>query len=333
MTSSQFTAAVLLKLKRSWIWILAITLLGGLLLLFYALQKPVTYTSQATLFPLNSTTESSTSSLLSSLMGIHESAKSFSNEASINIVELAESRAIRMAVAAQTVPEKGNKTIAQLLWEERNEHKGLLEGREIKPATQEEMIFWAAVQMENNLDAGINKNSSFELKYTGRSPELVRLISYGFIDKISSFYIDLKREKARLDYDFATAKVDSLNRVMSWQDQKLISLQKRTMFTDAGRLEYQMPAENLLADKQLLRNQYATAVTNQQNASYILQKATPVIKLLDKPDAPYRVNKRYPLLFLILGLMVGFALATGISVSGVFMTYIREDLAARMRRK
>ncbi len=67
------------------------------------------------------------------------------------------------------------------------------------------------------------------LSYTGRSPELVRTISYGFINKISLFYIQLKQEKARRDFEFATGKVDSLRSVMNSKDNQLIAIDKRTL--------------------------------------------------------------------------------------------------------
>lgn len=330
MTSTRFTAEFLMRIKKSWMKISIGAAVGGLLLLGYTLLKPVTYTSYATLFPLNSTIESSTSSLLSSLMGINESAKSFTNEASINIVELAKSRAIRREVALIQVPERGNRTIAQLLLEEHKVRTGLPGEASKIPLTDEQVVDRAVKILEDHLEAGINKNNSFEIKYTGTSPELVRAISYGFIDKISAFYINLKREKAKLDYDFATSKVDSLRDVMQAQDRKMVHLQKTTMFTN-GSLEYQMPAENLIADKQLLRNQYATAVTNQQNASYILQKATPVVKILDRPDEPYKKRKRLPVFYFLFGCLLGGGLVTAISVTGVFTLYLREKVSSGLQ--
>lgn len=296
-------------------------------MVFYSLQKPVTYTASASIFPLNSTTERSTTSVLSALMGINDGSKSFSNEAAINIIELAQSRAIREAVATMKVPQKMNKTIAELLFQEVNTHKGLLEKNKKEPQSRESLINWATRELKNGLNAGLNKNNSFVLNYTGRSPELVRIISYGFIEKISSFYINLKREKAKLDYDFATDKVDSLRNILASKDRQMVSAEKRTMFTDPSRLEYSVPKENLILEKQMIHNQYATAVTNQQNASYVLQKATPVIKVLDKPEPPYDVKNRWPILFGAIGFVFTVIIATALVISTVVARYLREEIA------
>ncbi|HET7118525.1 MAG TPA: hypothetical protein VFI29_18670, partial [Hanamia sp.] len=168
-------------------------------------------------------------------------------------------------------------------------------------------------------------NNSFVLTYTGRSPELVRTISYGFIDKISAFYIDLKREKAKRDFEFATSKVDSLNKVINSKDNQLIALDKRTLFTNTSKMEYRVPTENLITDKQMLRQQYAVAVANQQNAAYKLQKATPVMKVLDSPDPPYSIQNKSALIYGIIGFFIGLIITILYSSLRLLIRYAKEE--------
>jgi hypothetical protein len=177
------------------------------------------------------------------------------------------------------------------------------------PTNELALITWAGDVLKQGLSASINKNNSFIITYTGRSPELVRIISYGFIDKISTFYIDLKREKAKRDYEFATGKVDSLRAVMN---------------TD--KLEFRVPTENLIADKQMIRQQYANAIANQQNAAYKLQKATPLIKVLDKPEPPYNVQHNSPLLFGTIGFFMGIILIGLLIISGILIRFLKEEI-------
>lgn len=325
MTSQELTALLFLRLKKTWMFILLAGIIGAGVLIYYALQKPVTFTSTATIFPLTGGSDNSTTSVLSALMGTSESSKSFSEDASINIIELAQSRTTREEVASIRVPEKGNKTIAELLVEEINNYRGILEPETEMPTSEENRITWAGQILKDRLTASINKNNSFVLSYTGRTQDLVRIISYGFIDKISMFYIDLKREKARRDFEFATGKVDSLRSVMNSKDNQLIQMDKKTMFTNTSKLEYRVPTENLLADKQMIRQQYATAVANQQNAAYKLQKATPVIKVLDKPDPPYNVQHKSPVIFGAIGFIAGFLLIGLLAVSGILLRYLKDE--------
>lgn len=307
MTSQELTIEFIERLKKRKFLALVVSLLFAAVGALYALKTPVTYTSRATIFPLTSGTDnSSASSALSALFsGGGSDSKSFTDDAAVNIVELAMSRTTREEVAAIKDSSRGNKTIAELLLNDINNHRSFLEPKIDNPVSERELIAWAARVLNDGLNASINKNNSFVLTFKGRSPELVSTISYGFINKISKFYIDLKREKAKTDFEFATSKVDSLSKVIHSKDNQLIALDKTTLFTNTAKMEFRVPAENLVTDKQMLRQQYAVAVANQQNASYKLQKATPVMKVLDYPDPPYDVQNKSSLIYGIIGFFVG----------------------------
>jgi hypothetical protein len=307
MTSQELTIGFFIRLKRHKYIIIVVSLLCAAILVLYALKTPVTYTSKSTIFPLTSGGDNtSASSALSALFsGGGSDTKAFTDDASVNIVELALSRTTREEVAAMKDSTRGNKTIAELLIADINNHRSFLEPAIEMPADKKRLITMAAKILGDGITANINKNNSFILTYTGRSPELVSTISYGFIDKISAFYIDLKREKARRDFEFATSKVDSLRKVINSKDNQLIALDKRTLFTNTAKMEFRVPTENLITDKQMLRQQYAVAVANQQNAAYKLQKATPVMKVLDNPDPPYDVQNKSPLIYGMIGFIIG----------------------------
>lgn len=326
MSNQELTTAIFQRLKKFRIIILITGVTAGSVLALYAMTKPVTYTSVSSVFPLSSSSDNSTSSsALNALLG-GESSKSFSDDASVNIIELAQSRTTREEVAAIRDSATGNKTIAELLVDDINNHRSWLEDKVIKPQNEQALITWAGDQLREGLFAIINKNNTLVLSYTGRSPELVKIISYGFIDKISLFYIDLKREKADRDFQFATSKVDSLRSIMNAKDQKLIALDKKTLFTNTSKLEYRVPTENLIADKQMIRQQYAQAVANQQNAAYKLQKATPLIKVLDKPEPPYDVKNKSATLYGIIGFVGGAVFISGLLVLGIILKYIKYEI-------
>lgn len=325
MTTSDLTRLIFKRLKKFKFIIIAAGLIVGTVLALYAKHTPLTFTSRATVFPLSSSPENSGStSALSVLLGGGD-AKSFSDDASINIVELAKSRSTGEAVAATVVPSLGNKTIAELLVDDINNHLGWTEDKIGKPSTPEGLIILGARILQGGLTATINKNNVLVLTYTGRSEPLVRAISYDFIDKISQFYIDLKREKAMRDYQFAVNKADSLRRVMGAKDYQLIAIDKRTLFTDVSKLQFKVPTENLLADKQMVRSQFAQAVANRENAAYKLQKATPLIKVLDKPEPPYDVQGKPTTTYGIIGFLIGCIAVTGLAIAGLIFTFIREE--------
>ncbi|MGH2647233.1 MAG: hypothetical protein ACRDE8_06680 [Ginsengibacter sp.] len=327
MTTQELTRIIYQRLRKFGIIIIIVGIVAALAMVFYAKQKPVTYTSRSSVFPLTSGNDNNaTSSTLSALLGT-ETTKSFSDDASINIIELAQSRTTREEVASIRDSSMGNKTIAELLVDDINNHRGWFEDKVQMPPNQYALITWAGEVLRDGLNATVNKNNMLILSYTGRSPDLVKVISYGFINKISQFYIQLKQEKARRDFEFATSKVDSLRDVMNSKDNQLISIDKKTLFTNTMKLEYRVPTENLLADKQMIRQQYAQAVANQQNAAYKLQKATPLIKILDKPEPPYDVQNKSAVVFGMMGFFAAVIITALLFVSGIILRFLKEEIS------
>ncbi|MEO7801925.1 MAG: Wzz/FepE/Etk N-terminal domain-containing protein [Ginsengibacter sp.] len=319
MTTNDLLRLIVDRLKKFWYVILLAAIICSLLMVLYARTTPITYTSKATIFSLSGGTDASVSAL-SAILGA-ESSKGFSDETSINIIELSQSRTTREAVAAMRIPSMGNKLVAQLLEEDVNTNRSWLEPEVNAPTDEKQLIVWGGKVLESAITATINKNNSFVLTYTGRSEPLVKIISYGIIDKISKFYIDLKIDKARTDFAFASKKVDSLRAVMNGKDNVMIARDKKSLFTPTDRLEYRMPYENMLADKQMIRTQYAQAVTNQQMAAYSLQKATPIIRVLDQPDPPYDKDSHSAVIFGIVGLFAGLIFGSMFLVSGLILKY------------
>ncbi len=325
MNTQELIRDIYQRLKKFRFIILITGVLASAVLVMHARHKPVSYTSRSSVFPLTSGGDNSgSSSALNALLGT-ETSKNFSDEASVNIIELAQSRTTREEVAAIRDSATGNKTIAELLIEDINNHRGWFEEKVKKPGSEAELISWAGDVLKEGLSASINKNNTLVLSYTARSPEVVKVVSYGFINKISLFYIELKREKANRDFQFATGKVDSLRYVMNAKDQKLIAMDKRTLFTNTNKLEYRVPTENVLADKQMIRQQYAQAVANQQNAAYKLQKATPLIKILDKPEPPYDVQTKSATLYGLIGFFGAVVLVSGLVLIGILSQYIKHE--------
>ena len=86
----------LVKRLKKFSWLIAvIALLFGGLFFYMARQSVVQWSSKATVFPLSASNTSSTGSAISNLLGLTDAPKSFTEDASINIVELANSRRTR----------------------------------------------------------------------------------------------------------------------------------------------------------------------------------------------------------------------------------------------
>ena len=219
----------------------------------------------------------------------------------------------------------GNKTIAELVIADMNNHLGILEKKIEVPKDAERIQLLGSSLLRDGLAASLNKNSTLVFNYTGRSEEVIKVVSYEFLNKIFQFYIDMKKEKAERDYQFATRKVDSLRQVMNAKDYVLIQMDKKTLFTNTDKLEYKIPTENLMAEKQLVRNQFTQAVANQQNAAYTLQKSTPIIKTLDRFEPPYDPSGKSATMYFIIGFFAGTIMMAGLSVINIILNFAKAE--------
>ena len=328
MTNIELIKQLIKRLKKySWIIVLLALIFGGFFY-YMAKQSIVIYTSKSTVFPLNSSSDNSaTSSAISNILGLSDAPKSFSGEASINIVELATSRRTREAVAMELVPQFQNKSISELLIEEYNRHTGFMQNDKIKtPLDSLQQINIASNLLKAGFSAKINKNGIMELYFSNTSQELVRAVSYVFIDKISSFYIDLKKKKAQIDYEFAVKKADSLLLVLNSLDQRAIALDESSFFTNEDLKRYSLPKINLAQDKSTVQSQYYYAVNNREAAAYKLQKETPIIEPLDRPEPPFDVTSKSTSVYTIIGLMLGGILGIILVSWKIISRYMGDEL-------
>ncbi len=306
MNNIELIKQLIRRLKKfSWL-IAVIAIVFGGLFFYLAKQSILLWTSTATVFPLSGTSENTPGSAISNLLGLADVPKSFSGDASINIVELANSRRTREAVAMEKIPSMKNKTISELLIEENNRYTGFMQNSAIKtPKDSLQEINIASNLLKRAFSAKINKNGILELHFTNSNQQLVREVSYVYIDKLSLFYIDLKKKKAQIDYEFSVKKADSLLIVLNALDKRAISLDESTFFTDEGLKRYSLPKTNLAQDKSTVQSQYYYAVNNRESAAYRLQKETPIIEPLDRPEPPYDPIKKSKIIYTIIGLILG----------------------------
>jgi uncharacterized protein involved in exopolysaccharide biosynthesis len=328
LTSADLILEILRRLKKFRFLILLIGLGLGALLFWYAKRTPTIYTSKATVFPLtNSSDNSGVNSTLNNILGISEAPKSFSSEASINIIELATSRNTRESVALMRLAEFDNKTIAELLILA-NKNKKWNEGKPSDkiPTDTAKLANIGGTILKTGITAKINKNGVLELTFSSSQQEIISPISYAIVKKISDFYRELKVSKAKLDYEFTLKKVDSLDKELAKIDKQAIQMFNSTYFTPTDRLEFNIPKENLSALKDRTMRQRDVAANNREEAMWRLQKQTPIIQILDRPDPPYDKKESSPILFAIIGIVLGLILGCIVFVGGLVLKYAENEL-------
>ena len=326
MNTAELTKALFIRISKYKILIFLTGIILAVLLFLYASTSKPIYTSKASVFPLTNQSESALSGgSLSSLLGMTGSSQSFSNDASINIIELALSRNVRETVASTRLPNRENRTIAELLLNERNKKSGWFASTSQIPTDSVTLVTTGGSMLKGAIDAKINKNGVLELNFSSTDESLVKPITEVLIAKISQFYINLRIQKASDDYAFTVKKIDSLNRVVGIYDKRAIGMQNTTFFTP-DKLEYTLPKENLSEDKERIKAQRNAAITNRDEALWRLQKVTPLIATLDKPDPPFAVEKKSSILWAFLGFILGIIIAAVFSVTGLLYKYIKSEI-------
>ena len=326
MTTNDLIKNIFLRVSRFKILIVLVGVGLAGLLFFYARKIYPVYTSRASVFPLTASSDNSASnSTLSTILGISDAPKSFSQEASINIVELAQSRTTREAVAMELLPELGNKTIAELLIDNYNKTRSMFSESIKMPTDKAALAAVGGSFLKAGITAKINKNGILEITFSCTNVNLVSPVSYKLVDKISEFYKDLKIRKARLDYDFTIRKIDSLQSVLNTYDKRAVNMANRTLFVPSDKIEFQIPKENLVADKDRVARQRDASANNREEALWRLQKVTPIIAILDKPDPPFEVKKASSLFYAMIGFILGAILGTFLIVVPTLYNYAKAE--------
>ncbi|MEP7108851.1 MAG: hypothetical protein ABI760_12735 [Ferruginibacter sp.] len=330
MDTTELIRAIIKRLGKYRILILSAGFLAALLLFFYAKSKRPVYTSKATIFPLTNALDNSLSSnTLSGILGLGEAPKSFSNEASINIIELTLSRYVIESVASARLPVFGNKTISELLIRDHNSHSSFFEKSIKLPADSIAAAVAGAEFLKPGIIAKMSKNGVLEIYFSHPDKSLISPISFVLIDRVSQFYIDLKIRKATADYNFTVMKIDSLDAKLNSIDKRAIRMQNSTLFTP-DKLEYEIPKDKINSDKQRYLRQRDISLNNQEEALWRLQKLTPIISVLDKPTEPFTVNKSPVLLYAIIGFFAGCLVTAFFSVLPVLYKFIKNEIHRRL---
>ncbi len=325
MTTKELIRKLVLRIAKFKLLVLAGAFIAAVAMFFYAKTIPPIYTAKATVFPLTASNENPTSSAISTLLGGSDAPKSFSQDASINIVELAQSRNTREAVVLKRLPQFGNKRIAELLIESYNKTKKIQVPAIKIPKDTLSLAAIGGEILSENYTAKILKSGILEVTFSNANKDVLSPVSYALIDKISQFYIDLKIKKAQKDYDFTVKKVDSLQAIINVYDRQAVRMNNTTLFVPNSKIEYSIPKENLVNSKERLMRLRDASANNREEALWRLQKATPIIATLDKPEPPFDKKGTSSLIYAIIGFIFGGIITIGISAAPILSKYLKAE--------
>ncbi|MFN0082531.1 MAG: hypothetical protein ACKVOM_08435 [Ferruginibacter sp.] len=331
MTSKELIRVLLKRINKVKILIFVGGVAVAILMYMFAKNKPVVYSVKSSLYPLSAPADaSSATSKISELLGGSGGSKTLSDEANVNIEEVARSRKTREAVVSQRLSIFGNKTIAEILIDDHNKNKSFFASTIKKPSVVSELYSSGASLLADYYTVKFNKNNLLEIYFSHTNKKLIAPTSLILVDKVSQFYKELKIKKAQLDFDFTQKKVDSLEVVLRKFDNQRIALNNTTLFVPQGKLQYSVPKENLERDKLLVLSQRNGAASNREEALWRLQKVTPTIEILDAPLPPFLETKTSKIIYSILGFAVGCILLTCLSIADILYKYLNLELKKKL---
>lgn len=327
MRKRQLHQSIIIRLYKLKFWVLLSGIILALVLFFYSKRLPTIYSTKATVYPLSSSDDNaSAANTLSTLLGISELPKSFVTEASINIVDVASSKSTREAVALEKIPSLENKTIASLLIEDYNNSKSFFKKKITEPKSEKQLAALGGKLLLDCMKARMTKNGILEIVFSSRNPALLTPVTNILVERISFFYKNLKIKKAKIDFDFASKKVDSFAGVLSGVDGQAIGMSNHTMFVLPDNLHYQLPKENNGIEKSRVLRQRDAASDNKEEALWRLQKVTPVIDILDFPEPPFDTQKPPVAIYTIFGFLLGVILFSVAAVTDLWVVDIRNSM-------
>lgn len=331
MTSTDLIKSILKRFRSFKILILICSIGFGIGFYFYAKNKRHLYTAKATVFPLTAAADNSIgNSALNGILGIEGTPKSFSSEAAINIIELSLSRNLRERVAAAKVPELGNKTVTELLVQDINAHKSFFGDTISISPDSTTMATLGSQLLKNSFDVKMSKNGVLEIYFTNADKELLTPVTNIFIGKLSQFYIDLKITKALSDYNFTVKRIDSFQALLDIADKKAVGMQNSTFFTPLEKLEFSIPKENLSMERTRILRQRDMSVSNREEATWRLQKVTPIISVLDKPAEPFTETASSPTSYFIIGFIIGCIISIVLLISDLIYNYAKSEFTKEL---
>ncbi|HTB52998.1 MAG TPA: hypothetical protein VK718_09520 [Ferruginibacter sp.] len=325
MSTIELLKNIVNRIKRCKFLILVLAVLFAIIFYLPEHNKKTVYTAKATLFPLNSDNDNSSTSL-SGLLGLSDPTRSFGNDNSVNIIELTLSRTLMQTVASKRLAAVGNKTIAELLVTEKNSNTPFFTKKIDYPSDSISQAVVGGELLSGDFVAKINKNNVLEMYYSNTNTALLEPITDTIISEITKFYINLKIEKALADYNFAVIKLDSVQKVLDKLDNRAIGMQNTTLFTSDKLLSYKIPKDYVAGAKEDAMRQKETLLNNKDEASWRLQKLTPIVEILDKPQPPFASKRSTPLLMAAIGFVLGTLIAVLIAISGLLYAYAKFEI-------
>lgn len=308
LISNWFNAAKLVL--QNWKMLMLAVIAGGLLgLVYYWLVKP-SYTARLT-FVVEEAKQSG-GGVLSALAGqfgmdIGGMSGTSGVLAGDNVQELLRSRSLIKSVLLSKSPIDSNHSVADdyaiaygwlSKWSEKSDigpqnAKFPISAKVLNRIQDSllQVIVKRMLEKEVSVSKPDKKLGFFEINITNKNELLSQSICKQLIKEATSFYIDTKTRRLKVNVERLQRKTDSLEYLLNRKTFNTSAATKEMLnlnpaFTTAG-----VDLEISNRDKIMLSSIYAEVVKNLEISKTALIQETPTVQIVDQPDLPLKKNK------------------------------------------
>ena len=164
----------------------------------------------------------------------------------------------------------------------------------------------------------VQRTGIVELSVEARYATLAEQITQRLLDELNSFNLNTRQSRARAEREFTEKRLEEVKGELRGAEDRLQTFLQRNR--DYRNSPYLMFQEDRLARDVSMRQQlYTTLVQAYEQAKIDEVRDTPVITVIERPQAPARPDSRRLLLKGLLALMVGGVLGVSMSIGGQFL--------------
>ncbi|MEM8888169.1 MAG: Wzz/FepE/Etk N-terminal domain-containing protein [Bacteroidota bacterium] len=300
------------KVNRNRPFIIAVTLILCILLAIYAFTAPVFYTAHASFHP-ETGSKGSPSILGSPISSFLLGSGGLDGDEASMMEEVLKSRNLSEEVVKDTVLYKGEEhlladLVIDMFPKSRSPYQLVkrLFSSDFEHSYDRKIIL-AGKFAKGSITINKEDNGFLTMDLSFSDDSLTGILSKTYIEKLRSYYRDQKTEKARINLDFFTVRADSIKGELDKAAQALARFEDRNKgLVFASRM---VSAKELEVKLEYLKEIYLTHETNREQAAAQLQRVTPIIQVLDEPIPPFVISKKSPVLYALIGLILGIFLS------------------------
>jgi uncharacterized protein involved in exopolysaccharide biosynthesis len=170
-------------------------------------------------------------------------------------------------------------------------------------------------KLEGDLDASVDGTSgTVQVEATATDPLLAVMINQRVLDLINQFNLHTRQSQAAMERRFTEGRLEEVRRdLRAAEDRQQAFLQRNRDYQNSPELLFQ--SERLAREVALRQQLYTVLAESYEKAKIDEVRDTPVITVVERPEAPVRPDPRGLIKWGMVALVLGLTLGTIIAVS------------------